>query len=89
MLSRKPPTVTDDNTPIGTDLWYYLEAAEIADNETLTDYLSNDPDSLNFQYSGQNSAVFLCFKLAAGIHLPAYFVSYFDNDPAGYYSIKE
>jgi len=68
------------NAPLETGRWYYLEATEIARNETLVDYLNEEPDSRNFQYNGNNSAVFLCYKLPAGVHLPPGFETHFDND---------
>jgi len=76
------------NAPLETGRWYYLEATEIARNETLVDYLNEEPDSRNFQYNGNNSAVFLCYKLPAGVHLPPGFETHFDNDPKGHWTIR-
>lgn len=80
------PSVGD--APLETGRWYYLEAAEIAENETLRDYLNEEPDSRNFQYNGHNAAVFLCYKLPAGVHLPPGFQTHFDNDPPGHWTIR-
>eukprot|EP01039_Chlorochromonas_danica_P001767 gene1767-1929_t len=85
-LDPLPPAVRD--TPLDNDRWYYLEAAEIAGNETLCEYINEEPNSSNFQYNGHNSAVCLCYKLPAGTHLPLGFETHFDNHPQGHWTIR-
>jgi hypothetical protein len=84
-LEPLPPV---GDTSLETGRWYYLEVAEIAGNDTLCEYLNEEPDSRNFQYNGHNSAVFLCYKLPAGILLPPTFETHFDNDPQGHWTIR-
>lgn len=84
-LEQLPPV---GDAPLETGRWYYLEAAEIAGNETLREYLIEEPDSRNCQYNGHTTAVFLCYKLPAGVHLPPGFETDFDNDPIGHWTIR-
>lgn len=71
-----------------TGRWYYLEAADVEGNETLCEYLKEEPDDPDFEYDGHNSIVFLCFKLPAGVHLPPGFETHFDVDSPGHWTIR-
>lgn len=87
-MSNLEPLPSVGDSPLKTDHWYYLEAAEIERNETLCEYLNEEPDSRNFQYNGFNCNVFLCYKLPVGVHLPPGFETHFDNDPERHWMIK-
>lgn len=87
-ISNVQPLPPVGDTPLETGRWYYLEAAEIEGNDTLREYLNNEPDSRNFQYNEYNSAVFLYYKLPAGVSLAVGYETHFDNNPLGHWTIR-
>lgn len=80
------PPESDDQLEIGT--WYYLEAADIPNNSTVFDYLTNDPADMTVTYNNCSCVVLLSFKLSAGCHLPNGFKTNFDNEPPGHWTIR-
>lgn len=82
-----PPPVGD--VRIETGKWYIIEAAETPNNATLRNYLTNDPNRRSYKYDGRKCAMFLSFRLAAGVHLPPGYESFPDDDPPGHWIIRK
>jgi hypothetical protein len=85
----QPLPPPDGDVRIETGNWYYIEAAEIPNNATLNNYLTTDPNRRNYKYNGRKCAMFLCFKLSAGVRLPPRYECFFDNDPPGHWTIRK
>lgn len=84
-ISQLPPV--SDST-LEADVWYFLEAVEIPNNATINDFLQNNPNDVDFHYNDTKCATFLSYKLPMGCQIPVNFECYFDNNPAGHWTIR-